>query len=117
MCRYTQRWHGKERPLFYVNHPSFSRLNTASLTLQDALKNGSGQAVVARDLPEPCKCPCLDHCQKKFTRKLILFGTQTLVLCSKQKTQKSCLRHLVSKGWIFFSESISRICVSQPLRS
>ena len=31
-----------------------------------ALKDGFGEAVVARDIPEPCKFPCLDSCQKKL---------------------------------------------------
>ena len=34
--------------------------------LQGALKDGFGEAVVARDMPEPCKFPSLDSCQKRF---------------------------------------------------
>ena len=30
------------------------------------LKDGFGEAVVACDMPEPCKFPSLDSCQKKF---------------------------------------------------
>ena len=33
---------------------------------QGALKNGSGEAVVACDMPEPCKFLSLDSCQKRF---------------------------------------------------
>ena len=35
-------------------------------TLQGALKDGSGEAVVECDMPEPSKCPSLDSCQKRF---------------------------------------------------
>ena len=35
-------------------------------TLTVALKDGFGEAVVACDMPEPCKFPCLDSCQKRF---------------------------------------------------
>ena len=31
-----------------------------------ALKDGFGEAVVVCDMPEPCKFPSLDSCQKKF---------------------------------------------------
>ena len=36
------------------------------LALRDALKDGFGEAVVACDMPEPCKFPSLDSCQKRF---------------------------------------------------
>ena len=34
--------------------------------LQGALKDGSGEAVVTCDMPEPCEFPPLDSCQKRF---------------------------------------------------
>ena len=37
----------------------------ASPILPGALMDGSGQAVVACDTPEPCQFPCLDSCQKR----------------------------------------------------
>ena len=37
-----------------------------SPTLQGALKDGFGDVVVACDIPEPCKFPSLDSCQKRF---------------------------------------------------
>ena len=37
-----------------------------SSTLQGALKNGLGDAVVACDMPETCKSPSLDSCQTRF---------------------------------------------------
>ena len=46
-------WHGQGRPLFDVVYPAFSLPTAASLTLQYALKDGFGEAVVAGDMPEP----------------------------------------------------------------
>ena len=53
-------------PLLDVVHPAFSLPTTASPTLHGALKGGFGEAVVACDMPEPCKFPSLDSCQKGF---------------------------------------------------
>ena len=36
------------------------------MCLQCALKDGLGEAVVACDMPEPCKFPSLDSCQNRF---------------------------------------------------
>ena len=60
-----QFWHGQMCPLFDV-HPAFQRPTTALPTLQGALKVGFGEAVVACNMPEPCKFPSLDSGQKKF---------------------------------------------------
>ena len=38
----------------------------ASPTLQGALKDGFGEAVVASDMPKSCKFLSLDRCQKRF---------------------------------------------------
>ena len=61
-----QFWHGQRCPLFDVVHPAFPLPTTASPILQGALKNGFGEVVVACDMPEPCKFPSLDSCQKRF---------------------------------------------------
>ena len=47
-------------------HPAFLLPSTASSTLQGFLTGGSGDAVVACDMPEPGKCPSLESCQKRF---------------------------------------------------
>ena len=60
-----QFWHRQIRPLFDAVHPAFSLRTTLSPT-QGALKDGFGEAVVARDMPEPCKFPSLDVRQKKL---------------------------------------------------
>ena len=53
-------------PLFDVVHPTFPLPTPASPTLQAAVKDGFGEAVVACDMPETCKFPFLDSCQKRF---------------------------------------------------
>ena len=45
-----QFWRGQGCPLFDVVHPAFTLPTTASPTLQGALKDGFGQAVVACDM-------------------------------------------------------------------
>ena len=64
--RCEQLWHGQGCPLFDAVHPAFSLPTTASPTLQGASKDGFGEAVVACDMPEPCKFPSLDSCRKRF---------------------------------------------------
>ena len=46
---FEQLWHGQGCPFFDVHLPT-----TASPTLQGALKDGVGEAVVACDMPEGC---------------------------------------------------------------
>ena len=92
-------WYRQGCPLFDVVHSAFSPPIVASPTLQGALKDGFGEAVTAYDMPEPCKFPSLDSCQKRFlqTHKeadLALLPVVGLVLW------RSFLRHLVSKAWI-----------------
>ena len=48
-----QFWHGQIYPLFDVVHPAFPLPTTASASLLGALKDGSGEDVVACDMPEP----------------------------------------------------------------
>ena len=49
-----------------VFNPAFPLPTTASHTLQSALKDGFGDAVMSSDMPEPCQFPSLDSCQKRF---------------------------------------------------
>ena len=58
--------HGQGCPLIDVAYPAFSPLTMASPTLQGALKDGFGEAVMVCDMPEPCKFPFLDTCLKRF---------------------------------------------------
>ena len=58
--------HDQGCPLFDVVHPAFPLPTMASPALQGALKDGFGEAVRACDMPEPCKFPSLDSCQKRF---------------------------------------------------
>ena len=92
-------------PLFDLMHPAFPLPTTASPTLQGALKDGFGEAVVACDMPEPCKFPSFHSSRRGScgpTRKLTSFRTRSLVLCSKWEIRRSFLRHLVPKAWIVF---------------
>ena len=57
-------WHGYS--LFDVVPPAFPLLTTVLSTLQGALKDGFGKAVMAFDTHEPCKFLSLDSCQKRF---------------------------------------------------
>ena len=59
--------YGQRCPLFDVVHPAFPLPTTASPTLHGALKDGFGEAVVACDMPGPCKFPSLGSCQKMWT--------------------------------------------------
>ena len=68
-----QFWHGQNCSLFDVVHPSFSLPTTALPTLLCALRGGVGEAVVACDMPEPCKLPSLDSCRKSFLLKSCIF--------------------------------------------
>ena len=56
-----QFWYGQGCSLFDVFHPAFPLPTKASPTVQDALKNVFGEAVVACDVFEPCKYPSLDN--------------------------------------------------------
>ena len=64
--RCEQFWRGQGCPLFDVVHPVFPLLTTTSPIFQDALKDHFGEAVVACDMPKPCKLPSPDSCQKRF---------------------------------------------------
>ena len=65
---------------------SISFANHCVATLQGAMKDGSGKAAMACDIPEPCKLYLSTVAKRGFcvpTRKLILLCTQSLVLCSQ----------------------------------
>ena len=103
---HEQSRHGLGCPLFDVVHPAIPLRTTAPQTPQGAPKDGFGEAVVVCDMPEPFKFPTVDSCRLSWrvtcpnhasfrlvtvsrrgscgpTRKLILFRTKSLVLCSK----------------------------------
>ena len=63
-----QFWQGQGCPIFDFVHPAFPLPTTASHTLQGAMKDGFGEAVVACEMLEPCKFPSLDSCIKRFMR-------------------------------------------------
>ena len=93
--------HGKGCPLSNNFHPAFSLPTTASPTVQGAPRDGFGEAVVACDMPEPCKFPSLDICQKKFLwshKETDLDPHPVVGLVLKVGDTK----YLVSKAWILF---------------
>ena len=49
-----------------VVYPACPLPTTMLPTLQGALKDGFGEAVMVCDMPKPCKFPSLDSCQKRF---------------------------------------------------
>ena len=61
-----QLWYGQRCPPFDAVHPALSLPTTVLPTLKGALKDGFEEAVMARDITEPCKFPSLDSCQKRF---------------------------------------------------
>ena len=79
LCK--QFWHGQGCPLFHVVRPAFPLPTTASPTLQCALKDDFGEAVVVCDMPEPCNFPFLDCCQKRllWTHKEVDFAPNPIV--------------------------------------
>ena len=57
---------GQGCPIIDVINPAFPLPTIASPILQGALKDGFGDSVVARDMPEPCEFLSLDSCQERF---------------------------------------------------
>ena len=53
---------GMGRVAYPVVHPAFPLPTTASLAFKDAPKDSFGEAVVARDMPEPCEYPSAERC-------------------------------------------------------
>ena len=57
-----QLWHWQGCPLFDVVYLAFPLPTMTLPTLEGALKDGFGEAVVACDMPESYKFPSLDSC-------------------------------------------------------
>ena len=104
-------WHGQGCSLFDAVHPAFLLPTTALSTLQDALKDGVGEAVMTY-------VTCLNHMSFHLltivrrgscgsTRKLLLLCTQLLLVFLLQVPD-------VEK--FLFPESASRVHVSQQQR-
>ena len=89
---------GQGCPLFGV-HPAFPLPTTASPTLQGALKDGFGEAVVAFDIFESCKFPSPDSFQKRFrwTHKKVDLAPLPVVGIRKSQLL------LLSEPCLFFS--------------
>ena len=86
---------GMARDLSSLNvvHPAFPLLTTASSTLQGAMKDGFGEAVVTCKYPNHANFPLSTVARRDScgpTRKLILLRTQSLALCSKYEIRRTC---------------------------
>ena len=86
--------------------------------LQGTLKDGFGEAVVECGMPEPCKFLSFDNCQKRFLlthneADLVPHPVLGLVL---QVGDMGKFPHVLGYESLdpFFSESASRVHVSQP---
>ena len=112
-----QFWHGQGCPFFDVVHPAFSVPTKASPALQGALKDGFRETDVAYDMPKPCKFPSLDSCQKWFqwTQKEVDLALHPVVGLVLQvgDAEKFPQALVFKKPLFFFSESASRVYVSQ----
>ena len=72
--------------LYNVVHPTLPLPTPVSPTLQGAPRDGFGEAVMACDMPEPCKLPNLESYRKRFpwTHKQVdSLCSKSLALCSK----------------------------------
>ena len=80
------------------------------------LKGGFGEAVVACDMPEPCKLPSLDSCKTRFvqTHEGVDLAQKPVVGLVFQVGVTEKFPHALGfESWILFSESASRVHVSQ----
>ena len=84
------------------------------------MKDGFGEAVVACDMPKPCKFPPLDHCQKTFlwTHKEVDLAPHPVAGPVLQVGDVEKFPQTLGFNSLdpFFSKSASRVHVSQPLR-
>ena len=117
-CPFEQFRYWQECPLFDVIHPAYPLSTTASPSLQDALKDGLGEAIMACDMSETCKFPSLGGCQKRFlwTHKRAVLAPHPVVgLVLQVGDAEKFPQALGFEGLDpFCSESASRAHVSQP---
>ena len=113
-----QFWHGQGRPLFHVAHPAYPLPTTASPTLQGALNDDFGEAVVICDMSKPCRFPSLDFCQTIFlwTHKEVDLAPHQVAEFVFQVADTKKFPHAVHFESLdpFFSESASRFHVLKP---
>ena len=86
---------------------------------QGALRDGLGDTDVVRDVPEPCKFPSFDSCQKRFlwTHKDVDLARPPVVgLVLQVGDAEECSQTLGFESLESFSESASRVYVYRPER-
>ena len=100
-----------EMSMLWCCPPTFPLLTMVLPSLQGALKYGFGEAIVACDMSKPCKFLSPESCQKTFlwTHKGVDLAPNPVICLVLQVGDAEKFRHLVSKAWILFSESASRV--------
>ena len=95
----------------FIQVPTFPLLTTALPTLQDVLQDGFWEAIIACDMHKPCMFLAFGFCQNRFLRahKEADFAPHPHWSCAPGR---GCGE--VSIGTCFFSETASRVHVSQP---
>ena len=103
---------GQECPLLDVFHPEFPLPTTASPTSrcpEGWFWRGCRHDMC--DIPEPCKFPSLDSCQKRFpwTHKEVDLALHPIVgLVLKVAHWEKFPQDLFSKAWILFFFTVSK---------
>ena len=106
--------HGLGCPLFDAVHQAFALDTKVSPSLQGALKDGFGEAVVACGIPKPSKFPSLGSCQKRFlcTHKEVDLPPQSVVgLVLQEEDAEKFPQTLGFERLDLFPESASKIRV------
>ena len=109
---FEQLWHGQGCPFFDVVHPAFPLPTAASPIQQGALNDGRGEAVVEGEIPEPCRFPPLDSCQKRFLwnhKEVDLAPHPVVGLVLQVGVTEKFPQALDSKAWILFFR-VSKQC-------
>ena len=91
---FEQLWHGHKCPRFDVLHPAFALPTKAWPTVQGALKESFGEAVLAHDVPEVCEFPSLDSFDQSCGN-----CTKAAVHCRSSRSQRSFLSRPRSFHW------------------
>ena len=99
--------------------PQCRLMTTILPSAEGYIVSGFGEAVVACDMPEPCKFPSLDSCRMKFMethKEVDLVPHPVVGLVFKVGDTEKLPQALGSESLDRFLQSASRVHVSQPYR-
>ena len=83
---------GEGRPFFDVVHPALPLPTTALPTLQGAMKDGFGEAVVACDMADPCEATVIHTRRQAGHNELLYLQVHTAVATSSDRqATMSCI--------------------------